>query len=131
MKYDPRTYQNIKTYHKAELLLRRDVTVQLFNVSMLTPDGQPTLRARVLLRPVEVTQSRFVSGKPRYSDEDVRSDVIPYGGIPFSVTSGFGELPMDGIPMNSDVRIQILLINYPNCAPEESFILRVGCEAVV
>lgn len=107
------------------------MTVQLFNVSMLTPDGEPTRRARVLLRPVEVTQSRFVSGKPRYSDEDVRSDVIPYGGIPFSVTSGFGELPMDGIAMNSDVRIQMLLINYPNCAPEESFILRVGCEAAV
>ena len=78
------------------------MTVQLFNVSMLTPDGEPTRRARVLLRPVEVTQSRFV-----------------------------GELPMDGIAMNSDVRIQILLINYPNCAPEESFILRVGCEAAV
>lgn len=125
VKYDPYTYQNIKTYHKAELLLRRDFTVQLFNVSMLTLDGQPTRRARVLLRPVEVMQSRFVASKPRFSDNEVRSDIIPYGGIPFSMTSGFGELPEEGIPIHSDIRVQLLLLSYPNCAPEESFILRV------
>lgn len=129
LQFDARVYQNIKTFHRAELLLRRDVSVQLFNVSMLSPDGRPTRRARVLLRPVEAAPSRPAPGKPRFSDEEPRSEVVPSGGIPFSATSGFGELPAEGIPLHSDVRVQLLLLNYPSCAPAESFLLRVGASA--
>ena len=116
--------RNIMSYHRIEVSLRRDYTLRLLNVTLLTEEEKGTARSHVLVK-----HGSFLSVEKRsggLTDNKTRELTIPHTGIPRQLLSGFGEFPYEGIVMNGDSHVTLLLTNYPLCLPSESLILRVG-----
>ena len=118
--------RNIMSYHRIEVSLRRDHSVRVFNASLLTLSGVGTPRAHVLVK-VGSFLSTGVEKRTNTSvtDTELRRVMIPRTGMPRQLVVGFGELPPDGLVLNGDSHLTLLLTNYPICMPTETLILRV------
>ena len=93
-------------------------------MTLLTEEEKGTARSHVLVK-----HGSFLSVEKRsggLTDNKTRELTIPHTGIPRQLLSGFGEFPYEGIVMNGDSHVTLLLTNYPLCLPSESLILRVG-----
>ena len=114
------------SYHRIEVSLRRDYSLRLFNVSLITLEEIPTPRSHVL---VKVGSFLSTAAEKRVNtnvtDSEIRRVIIPRTGMPRHLVSGFSELPSEGLVLNGDSHLTLLLTNYPICMPTESLLLRV------
>ena len=118
--------RNIMSYHRIEVSLRRDYSVRLFNASLLTLSEIATPRAHVLVK-LGSFLSTGVEKRVNMSvtDTEMRRVGIPRTGMPRPLVVGFGELPPEGLVLNGDSHLTLLLTNYPICMPTETLLLRV------
>ena len=123
---DDEINRNIMSYYRIEVSLRRDYTLRLMNVTLLTEEEKGTARSHVIVKHGSFLSAEKRAGGP--TDNKTRELTIPHTGIPRQLLSGFGEFPRDGIVLNGDSHVTLLLTNYPLCLPSESLILRVGCD---
>ena len=107
-----------------ELLLAREYTVQIYNVSLVTLSHQSSPRAHVVVRLVEASHS--TSASYRKTDEEHRLINIPLGGITNSIPSSYGYISPSGLVFHNGLHLQILLSNYPSCSPTENLLLVVN-----
>ena len=126
---DSEINHNIRTYHRMEVSLRRDYTLRLFNVSLVSLDGVDTRRSHIYVKVGSFLSSvgtrRSVMGA---TDNITREILIPHTGMPRQLASGFTEMMEEGVVLSGDSKLTLLITNYPACLPSETLLLRVGSE---
>jgi hypothetical protein len=74
---------------------------------------------------IKVVEEMIKHRPESYNDQVLRKEVIPFGGIPHSLLIGFSNIPQGGFLFHNNMKIQVLVISYPNCMQEENLVLRV------